>query len=43
MVLTTNILKITYLKFLPKILSREGDGTPLQYSCLENPISGGAS
>ena len=21
---------------------REGDGTPLQYSCLENPIDGGA-
>ena len=20
----------------------EGDGTPLQYSCLENPIDGGA-
>ena len=22
--------------------SKEGDGTPLQYSCLENPIDGGA-
>ena len=22
---------------------REGDGTPLQYSCLENPMDGGAS
>ena len=22
---------------------REGNGTPLQYSCLENPIDGGAS
>ena len=21
----------------------EGDGTPLQYSCLENPMDGGAS
>ena len=21
---------------------REGDGTPLQYSCLENPMNGGA-
>ena len=21
---------------------REGDGTPLQYSCLENPTDGGA-
>ena len=24
------------------IPSREGNGTPLQYSCLENPIDGGA-
>ena len=24
------------------VLSREGDGTPLQYSCLENPMDGGA-
>ena len=23
-------------------LSGEGDGTPLQYSCLENPMGGGA-
>ena len=23
-------------------LPEEGDGTPLQYSCLENPIDGGA-
>ena len=22
--------------------SREGNGTPLQYSCLENPVDGGA-
>ena len=22
--------------------SREGNGTPLQYSCLENPMDGGA-
>ena len=22
--------------------AREGNGTPLQYSCLENPMSGGA-
>ena len=22
--------------------SGEGDGTPLQYSCLENPMDGGA-
>ena len=25
-----------------KQLIREGDGTPLQYSCLENPMDGGA-
>ena len=24
-------------------VSREGDGTALQYSCLENPMDGGAS
>ena len=23
-------------------LAGEGDGTPLQYSCLENPMDGGA-
>ena len=23
-------------------LGREGNGTPLQYSCLENPMDGGA-
>ena len=26
----------------PMGLSREGNGTPLQYSCLENPMDGGA-
>ena len=25
-----------------KDMSREGNGTPLQYSCLENPMDGGA-
>jgi len=25
-----------------KYLQREGNGTPLQYSCLENPVDGGA-
>ena len=24
------------------LLSGEGNGTPLQYSCLENPVDGGA-
>ena len=26
----------------PPQLDGEGDGTPLQYSCLENPMDGGA-
>ena len=25
-----------------RLLCKEGDGTPLQYSCLENPMGGGA-
>ena len=35
---------LTYLRNLhhsPKS-NREGNGTPLQYSCLENPMDGGA-
>ena len=40
----------TFLKKLSKLqklymlmhLFREGNGTPLQYSCLENPMDGGA-
>ena len=37
-----------YLKFYTDLLTcphdyiREGNGTPLQYSCLENPMDGGA-
>ena len=27
---------------LPRHYFREGNGTPLQYSCLENPMDGGA-
>ena len=27
---------------LQKTLTREGNGTPLQHSCLENPMDGGA-
>ena len=27
---------------MPALLTGEGNGTPLQYSCLENPIDGGA-
>ena len=39
MVLAFNILVI-YSQVL--ISLRGGDGTPLQYSCLENPMDGGA-
>ena len=28
--------------WLLDLLGREGSGTPLQYSCLENPVDGGA-
>ena len=27
---------------LSRMMDGEGDGTPLQYSCLENPMDGGA-
>ena len=27
--------------YLTKAVSQEGNGTPLQYSCLENPMDGG--
>ena len=30
------------LSYIPATLSREGNDTPLQYSCLENPMDGGA-
>ena len=29
-------------KGIPIVPDGEGDGTPLQYSCLENPMDGGA-
>ena len=28
--------------YLEKTIIGEGNGTPLQYSCLENPMGGGA-
>ena len=34
-----NLRKIFYLSY---ILRGDGNGTPLQYSCLENPMDGGA-
>ena len=32
----------SYNKILPHIPIGEGNGTPLQYFCLENPMDGGA-
>ena len=32
----------TELNWTDELLSGEGNGTPLQYSCLENPMDGGA-
>ena len=40
-----NPLRITnqlFLFLLKQVIFGQGDGTPLQYSCLENPIDGGA-
>ena len=31
-----------HLKIIANKGIREGNGTPLQYSCLENPMDGGA-
>ena len=40
------LLKVLFLMrvliLLFNIIVGEGDGTPLQYSCLENPMDGGA-
>ena len=32
---------LLYIRAFQVALVREGDGTPLQYSCLENPMDGG--
>ena len=32
----------SFLEIHSKVLHREGNGTPLQYSCLENPMDGRA-
>ena len=50
---TGNTIVLTRWTFIGKVMSllfnmlsrlviREGNGTPLQYSCLENPMDGGA-
>ena len=44
-VLPSSILKVQaniWLLWASKLKLREGNGTPLQYSCLENPMDGGA-
>ena len=33
---------IFFIKIHSRLMCREGNGTPLQYSCLENPMDGGA-
>ena len=35
-------LILNRLLYTAKLKIGEGDGTPLQYSCLENPMDGGA-
>ena len=35
-------LQKKFLNILNSVKFGEGDGTPLQYSCLENPMDGGA-
>ena len=37
-----DMLKVRLVLFYPVGLAGEGNGTPLQYSCLENPMHGGA-
>ena len=38
----STVQKAQLLLHQPSIISGEGNGTPLQYSCLENPMGGGA-
>ena len=42
MVLKTPILLDLLIDILYSIFLGEGNGTPLQYSCLGNPMDGGA-
>ena len=34
--------EVPYNKINAEVMFREGNGTPLQYSCLENPMDGEA-
>ena len=44
MILPNSFLKLFIVKLWPSRAPNtgEGNGTPLQYSCLENPMDGGA-
>ena len=37
-----SIKPVTQIFLVPQCIYGEGNGTPLQYSCLENPMDGGA-
>ena len=37
-----NVKVVSRFYILSNLLKGEGNGTPLQYSCLENPMGGGA-
>ena len=41
-IFNTELFIIANYLILPKYPAREGNGTPLQYSSLENPMDGGA-
>ena len=36
------LIKMAKVKDKRRVLKGEGNGNPLQYSCLENPMDGGA-
>ena len=38
----TRLSDFTFTFHFPALENGEGDGTPLQYSCLENPMDEGA-
>ena len=42
MVISIDLDKIKWIFIYDYTCVREGSGTPLQYSCLENPVDGGA-
>ena len=39
---TLKLIKLFYFSGYTSWVGREGNGNPLQYSCLENPMNGGA-